>query len=168
MKRTILILLFLLLSISVAQVKWYNGNLNGIQELSISINLDGLTDELWQKKILNFIELSFLQTKINVDQDIPIPRLVVDIYAIDSRPDETSSYMINYAIYDYGISESEYIRSLEDTVIARKLRTYKIYEREMLGQSTSENIRLDIEKAIMVQTSLFIDQWFRDNPFSQF
>ena len=166
MKRSILILL--LLSFSIAQVKWYNGNLKGIRSLSIRINLDGLTDEPWQQKILNFIELSFEQTKISVDQDIPIPRLVVDIYAIDSRVNEISSYMINYAIYDYGIPESEYIRSIEDTVITKKLRTYKIYEREMLGQSTSEKIRLDIEKAIMGQTALFIDQWFRDNPFSQF
>ena len=98
MKRSILILL--LLSFSIAQVKWYNGNLKGIRSLSIRINLDGLTDEPWQQKILNFIELSFEQTKISVDQDIPIPRLVVDIYAIDSRVNEISSYMINYAIYD--------------------------------------------------------------------
>ena len=76
--------------------------------------------------------------------------------------------MINYSVYNYGIPESEYIRSLEDTVITRKLRTYKVYEREMLGQSTSENIQLDIEKAIMGQTAVFIDQWFRDNPFRQF
>ena len=112
--------------------------------------------------------MSFAQTEISVDQEIPIPQLVVDIYAIDSRADEVSSYMINYSVYNYGIPESEYIRSLEDTVITRKLRTYKVYEREMLGQSTSENIQLDIEKAIMGQTAVFIDQWFRDNPFRQF
>ena len=166
MKRSLLILL--ILSFLPAQVKWYQGNLKGIRDLSIRINLDGLTDEPWEQKILNFIELSFAQTEISVDQEIPIPRLVVDIYAIDSRAEEVSSYMINYSVYDYGISESEYIRPLEDTVITRKLRTYKVYEREMLGQSTSEKIQLDIEKAVMSQTAVFIDQWFRDNPFRQF
>ena len=53
-------------------------------------------------------------------------------------------------------------------MITRKLRTYKVYEREILGQSTSEKIQLDIEKAVMGQTAVFIDQWFRDNPFRQF
>jgi len=150
------------------QVKWYNGNLKGIKNISININLEGLADKLWEKKIVNFIELSLEQTKISVDQDVPIPKIVVDIYTLDSMADKVSSFMINFAVYDYGVAESEYILFLRDSTITRKLRTYKIYEREILGQSNSKNIRLDIEKAIMGQTSLFIDQWFRDNPFSQF
>ena len=166
MKHFIFILIFF--SFSMSQVKWYNGNLKGVHDLSIQINLDGLTDKQWQQKILNFIELSLIQTKISIDHDIPIPRLTVDIYAIDSRADKISSYMINYTLYDYGIPESDYIQSMEDTVITKKLRIYKIYEREILGQSTGENIRLDIEKTIKGQTALFIDQWFRDNPFRQF
>ena len=39
--------------------------------------------------------------------------------------------------------------------------------KEQISKS-NEDIYLDIEKALVKQTSLFIDQWYRDNPFSQF
>tara|TARA_S200000501_G_scaffold175815_1_gene165509 strand:+ start:17658 stop:18170 length:513 start_codon:yes stop_codon:yes gene_type:complete len=166
-KKMVTTILFII-SFVCAQSKWFAGNMKDLKEMSISINLEGLDDELWKKKIVNFIELSFAKTEIGVDQKLPMPKLVIAINAINKPRDKVSSYMINYAVYDHGISESEYFRTIGDSVITRKLMTYKVYEREVIGQSNKQKIYLDIEKVIMKQTSLFIDQWYRDNPLSQF
>ena len=167
MKKLVTAILFLF-SFVLAQTKWFAGNMRDLKDMSISINLEGLYDELWKKKIYNFIELSFAKTEIIVDQERPMPKLVIAIDAINNPRAIVSSYMINYSLYDHGISESEYFRTIRDSLITRKLMTYKVYEREVIGQSDKHKIYLDIEKALVKQTSLFIDQWYRDNPFSQF
>ncbi len=81
-----------------AQGKWYHGNLKNVNELSIHIEIDSLEDQLWVNRIMNYVELSLAQTSIRIDKTIPIPRLAVEIFIIDSNVDKVSSFMINYII----------------------------------------------------------------------
>jgi hypothetical protein len=97
-----------------------------------------------------------------------MPKLVVDIYIIDSSVEPVSSFLINYSIYNYAVSEAVYYKSIVDTVITKKFMTNRIYSQELLGQSSSSKIYFDVENGIKKMTSAFIDQWYRDNPLKQF
>jgi hypothetical protein len=46
--------------------------------------------------------------------------------------------------------------------------TSKIYSHEILGQSTSQNLYGDVERAIHQESKNFIEQMMRDNPLKQF
>ena len=168
MRLILFILIFSLNLFISAQGKWYYGNLKDVNELSIHIEIDSLEDQLWVNRIMNYIEMSLAQTKIKIDKTLPIPRLAVEIFIIDSNIDKVSSFMINYGLYNYALPDREYIESVQDTLITKKFRIHKVYEKEILGQSNSASVHLEIEEAIIKHTSDFIEQWFRDNPFRQF
>jgi hypothetical protein len=92
----------------------------------------------------------------------------MDINIIDSRVEETSSFLVSLSLYNYSISEAMYYKSITDTLITKKLMTSKVFSNEMLGQSTSGNLYRDVEKSLNKLISIFLDQWYKDNPFKQF
>ena len=161
---TILVLLF---SGLYAKDTWYEGNLKGIEELNLEFNLKGLEDAVWENRVLSFIELRFLEYDIRMVED-QMPKLVVDIHLIDSRVEEVSSFLVLYSVYNYSISEPMYYKSLADTLITKQFMTSKIFSHEIMGQTTSQNLYRDVEKAINQLISFFIDQWYTDNPMKQF
>ena len=161
---TILVLLF---SGLYAKDTWYEGNLKGIEELNLEFNLKGLEDAVWENRVVSFIELRFLEYDIRMVED-QMPKLVVDIHLIDSRVEEVSSFLVLYSVYNYSISESMYYKSLADTLITKQFMTSKIFSHEIMGQTTSQNLYRDVEKAINQLISFFIDQWYTDNPMKQF
>ena len=158
----------LIFNLSFSQGKWYNGNLKGIDEINLEVNLQGSDETAWQGRITQFIQLALLDQKLKTTFANPMPKLVVDIHIIDSSVEPVSSFLINYSVYNYAISESIYYKSLADTLIAKKLLTHRIYNQEILGQSSSGSLYPDIEKSVKKLTSTFIDQWYRDNPSNQF
>ena len=50
----------------------------------------------------------------------------------------------------------------------KKFKTGKIYQENVLGQSSSGMMRADIENALIRMLDNFIDQWYQDNPIKQF
>lgn len=131
------------------------------------LNVRGVEDNVWEKRMYSFIELRFLEHKINIVNS-QIPKLVMDINIIDSRVEETSSFLVSLSLYNYSISEAMYYKSIADTLITKKLMTSKVFSNEMLGQSTSGNLYRDVEKSLNKLISIFLDQWYKDNPFKQF
>ena len=61
-----------------------------------------------------------------------------------------------------------YYRSMADTLLTKKLMTSKVFSQEVMGQTSSKNLYRDVEKAINQLISVFLDQWYKDNPMSQF
>ncbi|MDC0383482.1 hypothetical protein OAN38_01430 [Candidatus Marinimicrobia bacterium] len=131
------------------------------------LNVRGVEDNIWEKRMYSFMELRFLEHKINIVNS-QIPKLVMDINIIDSRVEETSSFLVSLSLYNYSISEAMYYKSIADTLITKKLMTSKVFSNEMLGQSTSGNLYRDVEKSLNKLISIFLDQWYKDNPFKQF
>jgi hypothetical protein len=131
------------------------------------LNVRGVEDNVWEKRVYSFMELRFLEHKINIVNS-QIPKLVMDINIIDSRVEETSSFLVSLSLYNYSISEAMYYKSITDTLITKKLMTSKVFSNEMLGQSTSGNLYRDVEKSLNKLISIFLDQWYKDNPFKQF
>ena len=165
--KSIYFILFILSSTSFAQGKWHDGNLKGINDLSFSLNIKGIDDGVWEKRVFSFIELRLLEHGIELIQD-QMPRMVIDIQILDSRVEETSTYLVMCSVYNYGVSEKEYYRSMADTLITRKLMTSKVYSQELIGQTSSKKIHKEVEKSINKILTTYLDQWYRDNPLKQF
>ena len=147
---------------------WYDGNLKGIEEINLDVNLRGSNEAAWRSQITQYIQLYLLDNQLKTSIQIPMPKLVVDIYIIDSSVEPVSSFLINYSLYNYAVSEAVYYKSIVDTVITKKFMTNRIYSQELLGQSSSSKIYFDVENGIKKMASAFIDQWYRDNPLKQF
>lgn len=154
-------------STSFAQGKWHDGNLKGINNLYFSLNIKGIDDGVWEKRVFSFIELRFLEHGIELIQD-QMPKMVIDIQILDSRVEKTSTYLVMCSVYNYGVSEKEYYRSMADTLITRKLMTSKVYSQELIGQTSSKKIHKEVEKSINKILTTYLDQWYRDNPLKQF
>ena len=112
-------------------------------------------------------KLRLLEHGIELIQD-QMPRMVIDIQILDSRVEETSTYLVMCSVYNYGVSEKEYYRSMADTLITRKLMTSKVYSQELIGQTSSKKIHKEVEKSINKILTTYLDQWYRDNPLKQF
>ena len=146
---------------------WYDENLKNIEDIYLVLNVRGVEDTVWEKRMYSFMELRFLEHKINIVNS-QIPKLVMDINIIDSRVEETSSFLVSLSLYNYSISEAMYYKSIADTLITKKLMTSKVFSNEIMGQSSSGNLYRDVEKSLNKLISIFLDQWYKDNPFKQF
>ena len=166
-KNQIFFINIIFFSIMFSQEAWFNGNLEGVEELNLKLNIRGLEDDIWEKKLKNFIKLRFLEHDLQI-ADEPMPQLVVDIHLIDSRIDKVSSYLVLFSLYSYSISEYDYYQSLVDSSIPKHLMISKIFSQEVMGQSDSGKLYKDVEKNINKLISILIDQWYKDNPMKQF
>ena len=155
------------LSTILSQNAWYQGNLKGINDLSFELNIKGVKDDVWEKRVKSYVKLKLLEQDIQL-LDAVIPRMVIDINIIDSRVEELSSFLVQLSIYGYNISETEYYKSFSDSKITKNLMTTKIFSNEVMGQTVSEKLHKDIEKNIDYSISLFLNNWYNDNPTKQF
>ena len=157
----------LFLSTLSSQNAWYQGNLKGINDLSFELNIKGVKDDVWEKRVKSYVELKLLQQDIHL-LDALVPRMALDINIIDSRVEEISSFLVKLSIYGYNISETEYYKSFSESKITKNLMTTKVFSYEVMGQTDSEKLYKDIEKNIDYSISLFLNNWYNDNPRKQF
>ena len=154
-------------SIMFSQEVWFKGNLEGLKDLDLKLNLEGVDDKIWEKKLESFIKLSFMEHDIQF-MEKAMPQLVLDIHLMDSRVDKVSSYLVSFSIFNYSISEYVYYESLADSSIPKNLMISKIFSHKIMGQSTSNRLYRDVEKSVQELISMLIDQWYKDNPMKQF
>jgi hypothetical protein len=153
--------------VAFSQGKWHEGNLKGLEDLTFELNLKGIDDGVWEKRVFSFIELRLMEHGIEFVED-QMPKMVFDVSIIDSKIERVSSFLVMFSVYNYGVSEDEYYRSMADTLITRKLMTSKVFSHEVIGQTNSSKIHRDVEKSINKIISLYLDHWYRDNPLKQF
>ena len=159
--------LSVLCSVAFSQGKWHEGNLRGLEDLTFELNIRGIDDGVWEKRVFSFIELRLMEHGIEFVED-QMPKMVVDVSIMDSKIERVSSFLVMFSVYNYGVSEDEYYRSMADTLITRKLMTSKVFSHEVIGQTNSSRIHRDVEKSINKIISLYLDHWYRDNPLKQF
>ncbi len=159
--------LSVLCSGAFSQGKWHEGNLRGLEDLTFELNIRGIDDGVWEKRVFSFIELRLMEHGIEFVED-QMPKMVVDVSIMDSKIERVSSFLVMFSVYNYGVSEDEYYRSMADTLITRKLMTSKVFSHEVIGQTNSSKIHRDVEKSINKIISLYLDHWYRDNPLKQF
>ena len=133
----------------------------------MELNVKGIDDSVWQKRVSSFIMLRFLENDIRIVKD-QMPKLVIDVNIVDSRVEKVSSFLVIFSLYNYSISEPNYYQSMADTLITKRLMTSKVFSHEVMGQTSTQNLYRDVEKSINKLISIYLDQWFRDNPLKQF
>jgi len=133
----------------------------------MELNVKGIDDSVWEKRVSSFIMLRFLENDIRIVKD-QMPKLVIDVNIVDSRVERVSSFLVIFSLYNYSISEPNYYQSMADTLITKRLMTSKVFSNELMGQTSSQNLYRDVEKSINRLISIYLDQWFRDNPLKQF
>ena len=150
-----------------AQGIWYSGNLKGIDDFTMELNVKGIDDSVWEMRVSSFIMLRFLENDIRIVKD-QMPKLVIDVNIVDSRVEKVSSFLVIFSLYNYSISEPNYYQSMADTLITKRLMTSKVFSHEVMGQTSTQNLYRDVEKSINKLISIYLDQWFRDNPLKDF
>ena len=166
MKKSI-IWLFLLTTTLYAGKKWFEGNLKGIEDITFELDINGIEDDVWEKRISSFIRLRLLEHEIRFTKN-QMPKMLLNINVVDSRIDEVSSFFTVLSIYNFSINERDYYKSMADTAITSNFMTSKVFSLEVLGQTSSDKLYGDIEKNINKLLSSYIDYWYRDNPSKQF
>ncbi len=166
-KKILMIALLCFQTLIMSQNPWYQGNLKGINDLAFELNIKGVEDDVWQKRVNSYIKLMLLERGIEILDGL-IPKMVIDINIIDSKVKEVSSFFIQLSIFGYTIPEEEYYKSFSESKIIKNLITTKIFSYEILGQTVSENLYKDIEKNINASMKFFLNQWYSDNPGKQF
>lgn len=167
MKNKIIIYFIFFISFTLCQKSWYSGNLKGINDLSLELNIKGVDDDVWEQRIYSYAKLRLLEEDIQVLNSL-IPKMVIDINIFDSRIEVASSFLVQLSIYGYSISESEYYKSFSESRITKNMMTSKIFSQSINGQTDSINLYKDIEKNIKSIIAVFIKQWYTDNPIKQF
>ena len=146
-------------------------NINGDPLLKLILenllNIKGIDDRVWEKRVFTFIELRLLEHGIEFVEN-QMPKMIIDVNILDSKVEETSTFLVMCSVYNYGVSEQEYYQSMADTIITRKLMTSKVFSQELIGQTSSNKIHKDVERSINKILSTYLDQWYRDNPLKQF
>ena len=150
-----------------SQSTWYDGNLKHLNDVTFILNVKGIDDSVWEKRLSSYIELRLLEHNIRFNEN-QMPKMVIDINVIDSRVDQVSSFQALFSIYNYSVSETDYYGSMADTLMTKKLMTSKVFSKEIMGQTSSQNLYKDIESGINSLVSHYLEQWYTDNPMKHF
>ena len=160
--------LVIIVSFSFAQNNWLGGNLSKINEISIDVSVNGLEDPMWEKKVMQ-VSLLFLERfKLKINPDRFSPSIDIRISVIEPGDNPLVSYNIDLSVYDFFVSKDDYTKNYSKKKIIKKFKIGKIYQQNVLGQSSNEMMRADMENTLIRLLDSFIDQWYRDNPLKQF
>ena len=160
--------LVIIVSFSYAQNNWLGGNLSKINEISIGVSVNGLEDPMWEKKVMQ-VSLLFLERfKLKINPDRFSPSIDIRISVIEPGDNPLVSYNIDLSVYDFFVSKDDYTKNYSKKKIIKKFKIGKIYQQNVLGQSSNELMRADMENTLIRLLDSFIDQWYRDNPLKQF
>ena len=91
-----------------SQSTWYDGNLKHLNDVTFILNVKGIDDSVWEKRLSSYIELRLLEHNIRFNEN-QMPKMVIDINVIDSRVDQVSSFQALFSIYNYSVSETDYL-----------------------------------------------------------
>ena len=158
----------MIMSLSFSQGNWYAGNLNKINEVSIGVSVNGLEDPMWEKKVMQIVLLFLDRYKLKINLDRFSPSVDIKIDVIEPGDIPLVSYTIDISVYDFFVSKEDYTKYYSKKKTLKKFKTGKIYQENMLGQSSNEMMRADMENILIRMLDNFIDQWYQDNPIKQF
>jgi len=163
-----LLILFIAVSTSYAQSNWPGGNLSKISEVSLDISVNGLEDPMWEKKVMQISLLFLDRYKIKINPDRFSPAMDIRISVIEPGDNPLVSYNIDLSVYDFFVSKDDYTKNYSKKKMIKQFKTGKIYQQNVLGQSSNKMMRADMENTLIRLLDSFIDQWYQDNPLRQF
>ena len=58
-----------------------------------SLNIKGIDDGVWEKRVFTFIELRLLEHGIEFVEN-QMPKMIIDVNILDSKVEKTSTYLV--------------------------------------------------------------------------
>ncbi len=159
---------FIVFSMSYPQGIWYGGNLKKVSEVSVDIIFNDIDDPIWEEKLIQLSYLFLERYKLKINSENFSPSLVIKISVIEPGKSSSVSYNVDISVYDLFITKEDYTKNFAKKKILKKFKTGIIYQQNIFGQSSNENMRADIENTLLKLLDNFIDQWYQDNPIKQF
>ena len=153
---------------SYSQGNWYGGNLKKVSEVSVDVIINGIDDPIWEEKVIQLSYLFIERYKLKINPENFSPSLVMRSSVIDPGNSILVSYNIDISAYDLFITKENYTKNFSKKKILKKFKTGIIYQQNIIGQSSSQKMRADIENTLLKLLDNFIDQWYQDNPIKQF
>jgi len=163
-----LLISFIVVSAPYSQSNWYGGNLKKVSDVSIDISVSGIDDPIWEEKVLQLSYLFIERYKLKINPENFSPSLVIRVSVIEPSNNPLVSYNIDLSVYDLFITKEDYTKNFTKKKILKKFKTGIIYQQNILGQSSNEKMRADMENTLLTLLDKFIDQWYQDNPIKQF
>ena len=120
------------------------------------------------KKVEQIALLFFDRYKLKINPDRFSPAVDIRISVIEPDDNPLVSYNIDLSVYDFFVSKDDYTKHYSKKKIIKRFKTGKIYQQNILGQSSNEMMRPDMENTLIRLLDNFIDQWYQDNPLKQF
>ena len=62
-KKIVVIAFLFFLTLAVSQKPWYQGNLRGINDLAFELNIKGIKDDVWQKRVMSYVKTNASRTR---------------------------------------------------------------------------------------------------------
>ena len=112
--------------------------------------------------------LHLKKNNINVNKKIFSPTLLilVDLVSIDKN--KIRSYNIDLRLIDLFVSKEKYLKNKSQKNVISKFSKGIIYQDNILGQSSSEELSMNIEETLDQLLKSFSKSWYKDNPTKLF
>jgi hypothetical protein len=163
-----ILLVLLLFSPVFGQVIWFEGNLKGIDELSLEVVIEYNDNTTLKNKLNHNALLHLKKNNINVNKKIFSPTLLilVDLVSIDKN--KIRLYNIDLRLIDLFVSKEKYLKNKSQKNVISKFSKGIIYQDNILGQSSSEELSMNIEETLDQLLKSFSKSWYKDNPTKLF
>ena len=113
-------------------------------------------------KKLEHQDMSLSDTKIFS----PTLLILIDLVSIDKN--KIRSYNIDLRLIDLFVSKEKYLKNKSQKNVISKFSKGIIYQDNILGQSSSQELSMNIEETLDQLLKSFSKSWYKDNPTKLF
>ena len=151
-----------------SQENWHEGNLNTLNNFNVNVIVDGLEGTLSSEWIKSKIVEELDEYKIQSSKNIGYPLLRILLMGKSMIEVPGTYYIIEFSVIHHSVTIEEYSESFTYNEPLKNFRVSKLYEHQSIGYSNNEYLRERLLTALDDHMTLFISQWFADNPRRQF
>ncbi len=142
--------------------------MNGINNFNVNVFVDGLEGTLSSDWIKSKIVEKLDEYKIQSTETIEYPLLNITLMGKSMIEVPGTYYTVEFSVIHHTVTVNEYSESFTFNEQIKNFRLSKLYEHQSIGYSNNEHLRDRLLSALDDHMSLFVAQWFADNPRKQF
>jgi hypothetical protein len=142
--------------------------MNKLANFNVNVVVDGLEGTVSSEWIQSKIVEELDEYKIQSSENIEYPLLRILLMGKSMIEVPGTYYIIEFSVIHHSVTIEEYSESFTYNEQINKFRVSKLYEHQSIGYSNNEHLRERLLTALDGHMSLFISQWFADNPRRQY
>ncbi len=142
--------------------------MNGINNFNVNVIVDGLEGALSSDWIQSKIVEELDEYKIRSSENIEYPLLRILLMGNSMIEVPGTYYTVEFSVIHHTVTVEEYSDSFTFNEQIKNFRVSKLYEHQSIGYSNNDHLRERLLTALDDHMTLFVAQWFADNPRKQF